>query len=177
MRRPPGFDKHDPEAPAGEDVLRRWSRRKQAARADAVQPQPDHTAPATGDEPPPLPPLETLHADSDYSGFMHPKVSDELRRVALRSLFRSAKFNLVDGLDDYAEDYRSFESLGAVVTADLRHHKERAALQRPDDEAPATAAEDSVQQSPSARASSANEPDSAQANTTHEFHRSADEDG
>ncbi len=68
-----------------------------------------------------MPSLETLNADSDYTGFLSPKVSEPLRRAALRKLFRGAEFNIVDGLDEYAEDFTTFEPLGDIVTADMRH--------------------------------------------------------
>ncbi len=53
-----------------------------------------------------LPAVESLDYDSDYSGFMSEGVSDELRNVALRRLWRSNPVlaNL-DGLNDYDEDF------------------------------------------------------------------------
>lgn len=83
-------------------------------------------------DPPSPPPLESLHADSDYSAFLSPKVGEELRRLALRKLFGSSKFNLRDGLDDYDDDYRIFESLGDIVTADMRHRMAVASTRDPD---------------------------------------------
>jgi len=68
-----------------------------------------------------MPPVESLDNDSDYSGFMSPKVSDELRNLALRKLFLGGMFNVRDGLDDYDDDFTSFEKLGDIVTADMRH--------------------------------------------------------
>ena len=62
--------------------------------------------------------------DSDYSGFLSQGVSEELRNKALRKLFLSPQFNVVDGLDDYCEDFTSFELLGDVITADMRHELE-----------------------------------------------------
>ena len=81
-----------------------------------------------------MPALETLHDDSDYSGFLSPKVSDKLREIALRKLFHSKAFNIVDGLDDYDDDFNTALPLGDIVTADMRHQaevkleKEKAAL-------------------------------------------------
>jgi ferredoxin len=43
----------------------------------------------------------------------------------LRDLFRSDRFNRMDGLDVYAGDFRSFRDLGPIVTADMRHQMER----------------------------------------------------
>jgi hypothetical protein len=74
-----------------------------------------------------LPRLEDLDENSDYSAFLNPKVAEDLRRVALRKLFRSAIFNVRDGLDDYDEDFTVYEPLGDVVTADMRHEMRRKA--------------------------------------------------
>ncbi len=71
-----------------------------------------------------MPPLDSLDQDSDYSGFLYPGVSEGLRRRALRKLFTSAVFNVPDGLDDYDEDFTSFEALGDIVTSDMRHQAE-----------------------------------------------------
>jgi len=39
--------------------------------------------------------------------------------------FLSAEYNQVDELDDNKENYRAFESLAGIVTADMRHRQER----------------------------------------------------
>jgi len=125
----------DSDTPPGEGWLSRWARRKREAGRDAGE---DATAPETqpgesGGEPVDLPgdgdmpPLETLDEGSDYSGFMSPKVSDALRRQALRKLFRGGVFNVRDGLDDYDDDFTSFASLGDVITAEMRRQMERIA--------------------------------------------------
>jgi hypothetical protein len=71
-----------------------------------------------------MPPLESLSADSDFTGFLSPKVSESLRRAALRKLFHGSTFNVIDELDDYAEDFTTFEALGDIITADMRHQIE-----------------------------------------------------
>ena len=89
-----------------EAFLSRWSRRKQEARAEEANPAVPPVPPAgAGDEPPPLPPIEELTADSDVSGFLHPKVSEDTRRAAFRKLFSDPRFNVMDGLDVYIDDY------------------------------------------------------------------------
>lgn len=135
------------EAVSGEDepFLARWSRRKQEAReqapavSDAKPPAaalPDAAPPdvslEAGPAPEPkvltdedMPPIESLTDDADYSGFLSAGVSEVLRRKALRRLFSSPKFNVTDGLDDFAEDYTQFAPLGDVVTADMKHRMER----------------------------------------------------
>jgi hypothetical protein len=118
----------DEDARPGESFLQRFNRRKQDARQrqaagpDAVE---------SGTEAPPqeltdadMPPLEELDAESDYSVFLSAKVSEGLRRAALRKLFHSGRFNVIDELDDYAEDFTSFTALGDLVTSDMRHRIE-----------------------------------------------------
>ncbi len=106
----------------------RWSMRKQESKTAVAEKPDDETSatsdnaeaiPLPGDEE--MPPLEALHEGSDYSGFLSPRVSDELRRLALRKLFHTADFNVCDGLDDYAEDFNGFEKLGDIITSDMLH--------------------------------------------------------
>lgn len=132
-----------------EPFMSRWSRlkarsREQAApdaapvaapdaEAGAAPPQaaegtPPQAAPQpTAGQPPELPDIDLLDEDSDYSAFLAEGVDATLRRKALRKLFHSPKFNVLDGLDDYMGDYTQFEPLGSIVTADMRHQIERAA--------------------------------------------------
>lgn len=128
----------EPQESAGTQrgFLRRWSERKVRARtqeelpASSDAPANELTAPTqVEDAAPPLtdadmPPVDTLDENSDYRGFLSPKVSEELRRLALRKLFHLPKFNIRDGLDDYDEDYRTVEALGNIVTAHERHQME-----------------------------------------------------
>jgi len=53
-----------------------------------------------------LPAAEAIGPDDDVSAFLRPEVDAAQRREALRALFRQAKFNHRDGLDDYDEDHR-----------------------------------------------------------------------
>jgi hypothetical protein len=125
-----------------EPFLARWSRLKAEARElearDAITaPQSPHEAaastpsgaPPAGEPaaPVPLPDLDQLDENSDYSAFLAQGVDAALRKRALRKLFHSPKFNVFDGLDTYRDDFTSFPALGEVVTADMRHQFERAA--------------------------------------------------
>lgn len=74
-----------------------------------------------------MPALETLTADSDYSGFLSPKVSEELRKMALRKLFGLPMFNVRDGLDDYDDDFTKFEALGDIIPAEMKYRMEKEA--------------------------------------------------
>lgn len=83
------------------------------------------TAPVPpGDED--MPPLDSLDQESDVSAFFSPRVSETLRRAALRRIFHQPAFNVTDGLDDYAVDYRHLMPLGDVLTSDMRLQMERA---------------------------------------------------
>jgi len=123
---------------APEPFLERWSRRKAQARSGDDAPPVEASSSdtevagethghAAGGVAPALPDLETLDEGSDYSAFLGAGVDETLRRKALRKLFHSPKFNVCDGLDDYCDDFTSFEKLGDVITADMRHQLERAA--------------------------------------------------
>ena len=128
----------EPKESAGtqQGFLRRWSERKVQARAQeklpaaSEVPANERASPTPADAPvPPLtdadmPPIDTLNEDSDYKGFLSPQVSEGLRRLALRKLFHLPKFNIRDGLDDYDEDFRTFQPLGNIVTAHERHQRE-----------------------------------------------------
>jgi len=117
-----------------EPFLTRWSRRKRALERAPAEPKP----PAQADAPPPeLPPIDSLTSESDFSAFMHEKVDEKLRRAALTKLFSDPAFNVVDGLDDYAEDFTQLETLAEGAAAGLEHAK-RTLLGR-DPDAPAEA--------------------------------------
>lgn len=128
----------------GENILARWSRRKTVARSQERKKldEPDSNvgtafgSPNVSETPAPklpekadadMPPVETLDQNSDYSQFLSPKVSEKLRQAALRKLFQLPGMNIVDGLDDYADDYTYFVPLGNIITSDMRHHMEREA--------------------------------------------------
>ncbi len=127
-----------------ESVFSRWSRRKLEAKEQQENPvesaellteeaaednSPPEVAEAPEPEAPPLtdadmPDLETLTDESDYSPFMSPGVSEELRKLALRKMFHASAFNIRDGLDEYDDDFTTFEKLGDIVTSDMKHRIE-----------------------------------------------------
>jgi Protein of unknown function (DUF3306) len=91
--------------------LGRWSRRKLEA---AAQPGPAPLSPAaplvpspgtTAATPVELPPIDSLHFDSDFTAFLRPEVDEKVKRAALKQLFRDPRFNVMDGLDTYVDDY------------------------------------------------------------------------
>ncbi len=131
--------------------LKRWSQRKlEAARAapapasaaapsavkatgpaeatQSPQPsamaQPPATSPsATAEEiaAPALPPIESLTIDSDFSAFLGPRVDPAIKLQALKRLFRDPRFNVMDGLDVYIDDYSIPDPLEPEVARALAH--------------------------------------------------------
>jgi hypothetical protein len=117
----------------GEKFLDRWSRLKQQART-----QPPSPAAGKRNEPvpaPPLPSLESLTFDSDFSPFMHPEVDDGLRRMALKKLFSDPHFNRIDGLDVYIDDYTGADPIPPELLERLM--KDHLKLFARDDQTPA----------------------------------------
>lgn len=114
--------------------LSRWSRLKR----DAVKAEPDVAAPIDAvqgaaaplqgqqkeahaeSEPPQLPPVDELTLDSDFRGFLHPKVDEDVKRAALKKLFSDPHFNMMDGLDTYIDDYSKPDPLPAEMLAQMK---------------------------------------------------------
>jgi hypothetical protein len=98
-----------------EGFISRWSRRKTEAKTQPketppARPDPEEApvAPAAGATPaqaPPLPPVESLTTESDFTPFMKPGVDAGTRREAVKVLLRDPRFNVMDGLDVYIDDY------------------------------------------------------------------------
>ena len=108
--------------------LSRWSRRKLATAIEAPAPPATSApaaapAPATGVSVPPapveLPPVESLTFDSDFTAFLQPGVDDKVKRAALKQLFRDPRFNILDGLDTYIDDYTKADPIPPDIVADL----------------------------------------------------------
>jgi hypothetical protein len=94
-----------------EAFLHRWSRLK---HEEKKAPAPNEEKPA-----PTLPPVDKLTPESDFTGFMHPKVEDALRRVALKKLFNDPHFNIPDPFEPYSGDWNVSEPITDEVLATL----------------------------------------------------------
>ncbi len=68
-----------------------------------------------------LPPVDSLRFDSDFTRFLAPKVDETVKRQALRKLFSDPRFNVMDGLDVYIDDYSKFEPIPEDLLGKLRH--------------------------------------------------------
>ena len=101
-----------------QDFLRRWSRlKRESAAAPAVTKTPS--------EPPvPLPPLDSLTFESDFKAFMHAKVEEGVKRAALKKLFSDPRFNVMDGLDTYIDDYTKSDTIPPEMLARLERARQ-----------------------------------------------------
>lgn len=104
---------------AREDFFSRWSRLKRKggeAPAAAVAKAP----------PAPLPELDQLGFNDDFSGFLRQEVEERVKRLALKKLFHSSQFNVMDGLDVYIDDYTIPDPIDAATLRTL--HQARGLL-------------------------------------------------
>jgi len=114
---------------ADEGFLSRWSRRKQEVREGrapgqeeapvAPSPQPSPASGrgseaageegATPPEPTPPPPtlddVKALTFESDFKRFVARDVDPDVKKAAMKKLFADPRFNVMDGLDVYIDDY------------------------------------------------------------------------
>lgn len=114
-------DNDNKKTEAPEEFLSRWSRRKQQAREQPEAQKPVAVTPATQAQSPVLPPVEGLNMDSDFRGFLHPKVDESLRRAALKKLFHEPHFNMMDGLDTYIDDYSVSDPIPEAMLKQMKH--------------------------------------------------------
>jgi Protein of unknown function (DUF3306) len=114
-----------------ESFLSRWAKRKADVRAEETKPVeelksnsiigqqfeakvPEKAIPEPGltsdssenaETNPPLPAIESLTQESDFSPFMGKDVAADLRNQAMKKLFTDPHYNVQDGLDIYIGDY------------------------------------------------------------------------
>jgi len=105
------------------DFLRRWSRLKRESAAPK---------PVAQELPPQLPPLDSLTFESDFKSFMHSKVEESVKRAALKKLFADPRFNVMDGLDTYIDDYTKAEPITEELLARLEHARQALFVPRPE---------------------------------------------
>jgi len=100
-----------------EAFLSRWSRLKnEQDRLPESKPEQTTDVPA-------LPPADEWTPQSDFSGFMHPKVGDALRRAALKKLFSDPHFNLPDPFEPYSGDWTVGEAIPQAMLDSLEQMK------------------------------------------------------
>lgn len=155
--------------------LGRWARRKEAVRqgkelppepvrapeARVVPPQPANPAEANlpaaaapAPEAPPPPTLEDVQAltpESDFSRFVRPDVTPEVKNAAMKKLFSDPHFNVMDRLDTYIDDYSQpdpmppemLRSLASVKFLKLFDEEEKKEAQQAEEQAAAAAGRES----------------------------------
>ena len=113
--------------------LRRWSQRKlEATRSPpsagdsasvpaAIRPDAAPFRPTPATTPATLPPVESLTFDSEFAPFLKPEVDETLKRAALKQLFRHPRFNIMDGLDTYIDDYTKADPIPPDIQSKLAH--------------------------------------------------------
>jgi len=118
-----------------ESRLQRWARKKAEAGKQAEQPAPPAVEPEPGPEEQELavneslpehellekyglPDPENIQLGTDITGFMRKEIPEFLRRKALRGLWKSNPvLAVLDGLNDYDEDYTLASTAGQTVTS------------------------------------------------------------
>lgn len=128
-----------------EGFLRRWSSLKRAGgesvpdKAEAGKDAPPAVrgeagsleARSAGDPAPEdldLPAIDSLTEKSDFTAFLREGVPDDLRKLALRKLWRvDPVFSIIDGLDDYDEDVRAELELGTKILEAWRESQKKIA--------------------------------------------------
>jgi hypothetical protein len=123
----------DESKPTERFSLSRWSRRKlAAARSDqpaadvAPPPAVPASAPSSGSAAiasvatpaaipagSELPNVDALTFESDFGAFLKPEVDQATQRAALKKLFSDPRFNVMDGLDTYIDDYTQADPMPA----------------------------------------------------------------
>ena len=131
----------------GGGFVARWSRRKTEERErqayleiETLKEEKDSslgeiTVPEEGEEEKTdvqeLPDIDTLDKDSDYTPFLKDGVPSKLKRLAFRKLWMSdPAFGIIDGLDDYAED---FSAIGIVAQEVLTNYRPGKGMVDPDE--------------------------------------------
>ena len=111
-----------------EPFLARWSRVKQSGDAAALPANPESSNTSIGGplepkkagealpEPTlpvavPLPSLDNMTPQSDFSPFMAKDVDPQLRNLAMKKLFTDPHYNVMDRLDIYIDDYSTHPPL------------------------------------------------------------------
>ena len=131
----------------GEGFVARWSRRKieekepsketkiEVSKLEEGAPLDTKSTQDVGEEGETnvddLPDIETLNESSDYTPFLKDGVPEKLKRLALKKLWKSNPvFGIIDGLDDYDEDY---SAIGIVAQEIFTNYKPGKGMVDPDE--------------------------------------------
>jgi hypothetical protein len=81
-----------------------------------------------------------LTPNSDFQPFMRPGVTADVRNVAMKKLFTDPHFNVMDGLDIYIGDYNTPDPMPEGMLQKMVGAQLLGLFDKPDEEAPKTAA-------------------------------------
>jgi hypothetical protein len=99
--------------------LTRWSRLKRQAETEKAPAKADLKA----DQNPPadLPPVDSLTFESDFGAYLRANVEESVKRAALKKLLHDPRFNVMDGLDTYIDDYTKNDPISEEMLKTLEH--------------------------------------------------------
>ncbi len=118
-----------------EGFLSRWSKRKLTPEDELQQDEQE------SNESNDIEPIEAetpieQPAEADKPIWQQQDADPLVKKQALQDLFKQSEFGVLDGLNEYDEDYTSFSSLGNVVTREMKRMLELAEQKtRPDADA------------------------------------------
>jgi hypothetical protein len=159
-----------------EGFIARWSRRKAAATAGPDRPTAAAVPAAAGTQSttsaapaetpaaearPALPDVESLTPDSDFTPFMEPHVNADTRREAVKRLFQDPRYNVMDGLDVYIDDYSKPDPLPAGWLEKMTQTSRLGEYREPDPESEPPIDQDVPAAQPENQAVGADSPDGA----------------
>jgi hypothetical protein len=114
--------------------------------------------------PAPLPAVDSLTGASDFSPFMSADVAPELRNQAMKKLFADPRYNIMDGLDTYIDDYGKPDPLPAGWLEQMQQSKSLRLFETPE-EKQQREAENASAEAQAVAAASANQPTPETSNT------------
>jgi hypothetical protein len=95
--------------------LTRWARLKRQAETEKPPEKVDPTPPAD------LPPVDSLTFESDFTAYLRANVEESVKRAALKKLLHDPRFNVMDGLDTYIDDYTKNDPISEEMLKTLEH--------------------------------------------------------
>ncbi len=104
--------------------LDRWSRRKLEVLREKGEAK---EKPAASEKAPApvkaedLPSVESLTFDSDFGAFLRANIDERVKRAALKKLLHDPRFNVMDGLDVYIDDYTKNDPIPEEMLKTLEH--------------------------------------------------------
>ena len=117
--------------------LTRWSRLKREVAADKPEKPADVEAQPAAE----LPPVDSLTFESDFTAYLRANVEESVKRAALKKLLHDPRFNVMDGLDTYIDDYTKNEGISEEMLKTLDHARSTLFPPKPEGEEPVQTAQ------------------------------------